>query len=90
MEFEDAFKVIDNAIVSQAGRHLSAPEVTLLKGTWQGMTYEQMADNSQYSLNYLMRDVGPKFWRLLSSALGKEVSKTNIRLLMEQQNGFSG
>ena len=88
MEFEDAFNVIDSAIVSQAGRHLSAPEVTLLKGTWQGMTYEQMADNSQYSLNYLMRDVGPKFWRLLSSALGKEVSKTNIRLLMEQQNGF--
>lgn len=89
MEFEDAFKVIDGAIVSQAGRHLSAPEVTLLKGTWQGMTYEQMADNSQYSLNYLMRDVGPKFWRLLSSALGKEVSKTNIRLLMEQQSGVS-
>lgn len=88
MEFEDAFNVINSAILSQAGRHLSAPEVTLLKGTWQGRTYEQMADNSQYSLNYLMRDVGPKFWRLLSAALGKEVSKTNIRLLMEQQNGF--
>ena len=88
MEFDEAFQVIDQAIAAQAGRHLSAPEVTLLKGTWQGMTYEQMADNSQYSLNYLMRDVGPKFWRLLSSALGKEVSKTNIRLLMEQQNGF--
>lgn len=87
MEFDDAFKLIDAAISAQAGRHLSAPEVTLLKGTWQGMTYEQMADNSQYSLNYLMRDIGPKFWRLLSSALGEEVSKTNIRILLEQRAG---
>ncbi|MCM1983580.1 DUF1822 family protein [Lyngbya confervoides] len=87
MEFDEAFKLINAAILAQAGRQLSAPEVTLLKGTWQGMTYEQMADNSPYSLNYLMRDIGPKFWRLLSSAMGKEVSKTNIRLLLEQQAG---
>jgi hypothetical protein len=87
MNFDDAFKHIDAALFEVSGRHMNAPEVTLLKGTWQGMTYEQMADNSQYSLNYLMRDIGPKFWRTLSNALGENVSKTNIRVLLEQRSG---
>lgn len=85
MEFEDALKVVDAAIYSKAGRHMNAPEETILQGTWHGMTYEQMAETSQYSLNYLMRDIGPKFWRILSEALDEEVSKTNVRIIIERK-----
>jgi hypothetical protein len=85
MDFEDALKVVDAAIYSKAGRHMNAPEETILQGTWHGMTYEQMAETSQYSLNYLMRDIGPKFWRILSEALDEEVSKTNVRIIIERK-----
>jgi Protein of unknown function (DUF1822)/NB-ARC domain len=85
MNFEEALEFVDAAVFGQAGRHLSAPEVTILQGTWQGMTYDQMAESSQYSLNYLMRDIGPRFWRLFSEALGEEVSKTNFRVAIERR-----
>jgi hypothetical protein len=85
MDFEEALKVVDAAIYSKVGRHMNAPEETILQGTWHGMTYEQMAETSQYSLNYLMRDIGPKFWRILSEALEEEVSKTNVRIIIERK-----
>ena len=60
MEFDDAFKLINTAISAQAGQHLHAPEVNPFEGTWQGMTYEQMADNSQSSLNHDNEDCRQK------------------------------
>jgi len=79
MEFEETLKLIDTAVFAETERHLSDPEVTILRGACLGMTYEQMAEISQYKVNYLMRDVGPKFWKLLSEAFGEEVSKANFR-----------
>ncbi len=85
MDIEEAIKLAEAAVLAKAGRHLGEPEVTILRGTWQGMTYDQMAQTSQYSVNYLMRDIGPKFWKLLSEALGEEVSKTNLRSLLQRR-----
>ncbi|AFY77697.1 NB-ARC domain-containing protein [Pleurocapsa sp. PCC 7327] len=85
MNFEETLNFVDAIVFQQAGRHLSAPEVIILEGTWQGMTYDQMAENSQYSLNYLMRDIGPRLWRMLSGVLGEEVSKTNFRVILERR-----
>ena len=33
-------------------------------GAWEDATYEQIADRSGYSINYLQRDLGPKLWKL--------------------------
>ncbi|ELS00582.1 NB-ARC domain-containing protein [Xenococcus sp. PCC 7305] len=83
MKLETAIKYINNLIKTQADRNLSSSEIILLKGTWKGLTYEQMAEESGYSVNYLMRDIAPKFWKLLSKSLGKKVGKTNIRIALE-------
>ncbi|MBE9124709.1 MULTISPECIES: DUF1822 family protein [unclassified Coleofasciculus] len=85
MDIDVALKLVDATAMARAARHLSAPEERILQGTWQGMTYEQMADTSEYSTNYLMRDIGPKLWKLLSEALGEEVSKTNFRVVLERR-----
>jgi DNA polymerase III delta prime subunit len=79
MDFEETLKLIDTAVFAETERHLTDPEVAILRGACLGMTYEQMAESSQYKVNYLMRDVGPKFWKLLSEAFGEEVSKANFR-----------
>ncbi|MEM7760440.1 MAG: NB-ARC domain-containing protein, partial [Cyanobacteria bacterium P01_A01_bin.40] len=47
-------------------------------------TYEQIAEQSGYSVSYVKRDVGPKLWRILSKALGEKVSKTNFRQALER------
>jgi len=85
MNFETALQLINNAVVALTGRHLNPAEVTILRGTWHGMTYDQMASESQYSLNYLMRDIGPKLWKRLSEAFGEEVGKTNVRIALERR-----
>ncbi|OCR02599.1 hypothetical protein BCD67_17825 [Oscillatoriales cyanobacterium USR001] len=85
MDFEETQKLVDTAVFAKAQRHLSDPEITILQGVCQGMTYEQMAESSQYTVNYLMRDVGPKFWKLLSEAFGEEVSKASLRAALGRQ-----
>ena len=85
MNFETALQLINNAVVALTGRHINPAEATILRGTWHGMTYDQMANQSQYSLNYLMRDIGPKLWKRLSEALGEEVGKTNLRIALERR-----
>jgi DNA polymerase III delta prime subunit len=76
---------VDALMLTHVGRHLSLPEQTLLRGSLEELTYDQMATVSPYSKNYLMRDVGPKFWRLLSEILGCEVGKTSVREILSHQ-----
>jgi GTPase SAR1 family protein len=83
VELENALNLVNTIVLTKTGRSLREPELALFQGTWLGLTYEQMAESSGYSNNYLMRDVGPKLWRLLSDALGRPVGKTNLRDALE-------
>ena len=90
MNLEAAIAAIDAAVLAKTGRHLSNVETILLQGAGQGKTYEQIAETCKYSLMYLKQAAGPKVWKLLSEALGVEVSKTNFRAVLEQQWHFDG
>lgn len=89
MNLETALNWVEDAVTAKAQRRLLPAEVVIFKGTWQGMTYEQMANSSSYGTNYLMRDIGPKFWKLLSNILGENVGKNNLRLVLENLSAFS-
>ena len=84
MDLETALSFVNNSVLSKTGRKLRLPELTILRGTWQGLTYDQMAESSEYSSNYLMRDIGPKFWKLLSDVLDENVGKNNLRVVLEK------
>lgn len=60
-------------------RYLSDVETAIIVGAIADQTYEDIAEGSGYSINYLKRDIGPKLWRRLSQALGEKVSKTNFQ-----------
>jgi von Willebrand factor type A domain len=45
----------------------------------QGKTYEEVAIESRYQLNYIRQDAGPKLWRLLSTVLGERIGKTYLQ-----------
>ena len=85
MNFEQGQEVANAAVFAQAGRRLTDVETALLLGSWQRQTYEQIAEESGYSVSYLKRDVGPKLWKLLGQALGEAVSKTNFRGALEHR-----
>ncbi|TVP63375.1 MAG: NACHT domain-containing protein [Nodularia sp. (in: Bacteria)] len=86
MEFEQAQAIANHAVNGKISKTLTEVEIALLSGAWNNFTYEQIAERSGYSINYLQRDIGPKFWKLLSDALGRKVNKTNLRGILSQFN----
>lgn len=83
MDFEEIRKVVEAAMQEYKNRHLSDVELTILRGSWQGLTYEEMAKDSPYEVNYLKGDAGHNFWKSLSEALRESVNKRNFRAVLE-------
>ncbi|MBD2415724.1 hypothetical protein FACHB389_25650 [Nostoc calcicola FACHB-389] len=90
MDFEEVFKVLDANVLAKTKRHLKDVEKFVLRGAWQGQTYEEMAKASNYCYtpSYLKQDVGPNVWKLLSETLEEKVSKTNFRAALERRAQF--
>ncbi|PSB67166.1 hypothetical protein C7B61_07610, partial [filamentous cyanobacterium CCP1] len=84
MNCEQALEIANTVVYAYAGRHLSPVETLILKGSWQNLTYEAIAEEAGYSVRYIKGDVGAKFWKLLGQALGEPVSKTNFRAALER------
>ncbi|MBD2194818.1 MULTISPECIES: WD40 domain-containing protein [Calothrix] len=84
MEFAQAQAIANSAVNQKLARTLTEVEIALLFGACNNLTYEEIADRSGYSINYLQRDIGPKFWKLLSDIFGRKVNKTNLRGILSQ------
>ena len=84
MNVEEALEVADEAVFVNVGRRLSKVEIAILKGSWENLTYEQIASEASYSLAYVKRHVGPQLWKLLGEALGEKVSKSNFGSALER------
>ncbi len=85
MDLNAALRGVAATVASRTGRSLREPEIIILTGTWRGLTYQQIAAGSEYSTNYLMRDVAPKLWKRLSSVFCQSIGKTNFRVVIESQ-----
>ncbi|WOB44927.1 hypothetical protein HNI00_18560 [Thermoleptolyngbya oregonensis NK1-22] len=83
--FETALQAADAAVLAAASRHLKNIEVAVLKGAWHGFKYDEIAEETGYTPEYIKHDVGPKLWQLLSSSLGERVSKTNLVAVLSQR-----
>jgi NB-ARC domain len=85
--FEAALVFVDNLVFSKRGKHLSEAEIIVLKGAWDDDDYEEVAENSPYSLNYLQRRVAPPLWDLLSETIGsgERVGKKKLRRILLEQ-----
>jgi hypothetical protein len=89
MDYKEASNIVKAAVRAKTGKQLSEAEETVLRGAWEGKTYESMAETSGYTVNYLKNDAGPNFWKLLSEALGEKVSKANLRAVLERHSHYS-
>lgn len=86
MEFEQALEIVSRAFNREINRPLTEVEVVLLFGAWNNWTYDRIAERSGYSINYLQRDIAPKFWKLLRHALSCKVNKTTLRATLTYWN----
>lgn len=77
--WEKAQQTVKNLIFQQRSKYLSDIETVILKGAWDDLTYENIAEAEGYASSYLSKDVGNKLWGDLSRALGEKVSKKSFK-----------
>jgi NB-ARC domain len=84
---EEIFKFTDALVFAKMGKHLSDVQRLLIQTTWSkpGQRYDEIAQETGYSVTYLKQDAGPKLWRLLSDIFGEKVKKSNFRAAMERR-----
>ncbi|WP_017327352.1 AAA-like domain-containing protein [Synechococcus sp. PCC 7336] len=76
--WEDACGFADRIVFEQTAKHLTDLEVKVLRGAWDKLTYDEMAQLYNYGAGYLNRDIGNPLWKKLSKALGEKVSKVSF------------
>ena len=54
----------------------------VLRQSWQGKSYQEIANESGYEPDYV-RHVGSQIWQLLSHSIGTRVTKSNFRVILE-------
>lgn len=85
MDVEQVLQLADAAVFAKTKRHLKDIEVIILRGSLQGMKYDEIAKAHGYTAEYIKCDVGSKLWKLLSEALGEKVSKNNFQAALKRR-----
>ena len=62
---------------------LSDKQVIVLCHTWEDRSYQQIADDFGYQVDYI-RQIASHLWRMLSKATGEKVSKKNLRSVLRR------
>ena len=83
--WKTARQTADLLVFQNTGKHLSDLEVVVLRGAWDNLTYEEIAETEGYTCNYLSKDVGSKLWGNLSIALQEKVSKKNFKSALQRE-----
>jgi hypothetical protein len=84
MNSEQLIEFVDTVVFRETHRHLRDVEILILEGTWNGQSYKEIAINHNYSPLYLLQDIGPKFWKFLSTVFQEELKKCNYRTSLER------
>lgn len=75
---------VDGQVFSHTQRHLRDVEVFILQGSWAQKTYDVIAQEHNYTPQYLQQDVGPKLWKVLSTVFAESISKKNFQTILER------
>ena len=80
---EKTLDTINHLVALERGKSLSKPEIALICGAWNEQSYKQIADNSNYTVNYLQRNLAPKLFDDLTRIFGSEVNKNNLKTIFK-------
>jgi hypothetical protein len=85
MDVEEALKVANAAVFAKTQKHLTDIQSCILRRSWEGQSYNQIAENDGYARSYIGTE-GSKLWKLLTQALGEKVSKTNFQSALKRRS----
>ncbi len=81
---QELLAIIDQLLPEgNPGGQLSDTQSIVLCHTWDGRSYQQIADHFGYQVDYI-RQIASHLWRVLSTAIGEKVSKKNLRSVLRR------
>ena len=78
MDVDQALAVIERTLLS---RQLNPTERFVLRQSWDGKTYDEMAQGCNYGSVYI-KEIGSQLWHDLSEVMGERVTKKNLHLII--------
>ena len=83
MNAEEAFKLFNDLIVAKTNKSLDQIEKDLFIGIWEGKTYQQIEDKTNWALQTL-KEAGPKLFKKIKTNWNINVNKKNFKPSIEQ------
>ena len=84
MKGQEAIALIDNLLQSVNKKHkLNDIQSIVFLETWEGHSYQEIADRLLYEHEYIKR-VGSLLWQKLSQITGEKVSKQNLQAVLRR------
>jgi AAA+ ATPase superfamily predicted ATPase len=88
MELKEVLRFADEKVFSKTGKHLDDLQEAILKEALQGRKYAKIAQDRDCSEGYV-RVAASELWKILSDVLGEDVSKVNVRAILERANFYT-
>lgn len=84
MTGKEALALVDSLLhCAGQGQGLKDIQSVVFQETWAGRSYPEIAQQLGYERDYI-KQVGSRLWRLISGAVGEEVSKRNIQAVLRR------
>ncbi|MCL1474983.1 AAA family ATPase [Argonema antarcticum] len=83
MDVQAVLKLADELVFSKTGKHLEYLQEAILRGAIEDRKYSQIAEEFHLSEGHI-RDVACELWKILSNVLEENVSKANVRYILER------
>jgi len=74
---------VNRQMIASGKQPLSPPEIMILQGIWQHLTYTEIALCESYSPGYFTNVVAPELFKKLSVLIGKRLTKKNCQTLLQ-------
>ena len=89
MELKEVLRFADDKVFSKTGKHLDDLQEAILKEVLQGRKYAaKVAQDRGCSEGYI-RIAASELWKILSDVFSEEVSKGNVRAILERANFYN-
>jgi hypothetical protein len=84
VNLEQSLELINELSLKHRGKDLLRAEIALLEGSWKGLEYQGIADESGFQKPYLQNNLATHLFRFVSDAIGKKIKKGSFRLVFEK------
>lgn len=79
-DLENILDMLEEKVLQHSQRALTEAEKIVIRGSWNGKDYKEMASESGYNTFYLQQKVAPPLWIMLSDIIGVGVKVRKLTL----------